>query len=440
MNYYSDSGLALAKAVWGMMDIVNEMPQESAGIIEKTNFLGRAYVHGVKQSGERPEVAEKVKEINKKIYERSDDSIVSLYDLGKRWSLEHFEILYKKLGNSFDFLIAETSVVPEGLKIVHDNVGRVFEESEGAIVFRGEKINPLLHTRVFINKEGLPTYEAKELALNKKKFELFAFDQSIILTGNEQNDYFRVVLKAIEQLWPNISQKTKHFGHGMLRLSSGKMSSRTGNVITGESLIADVSRDVREKMSERRITKEMSTLGVDILVEKIAVGAIKYSILKQAIGKDIIFDFEKSISFEGDSGPYLQYTYARTQSVLATAKTSNLNPSTTTVATWSLQERGSRLLRWLERFPEVVKRALAEYAPQLVATYLIELASAFNAYYAQNQIINLEDKKTSEYRLALINAACSAPRATRLDGPHACHTSPEAYQPRHTAGAWLPAE
>ena len=179
------------------------------------------------------------------------------------------------------------------------------------------------------------------------------------------------------------------------------MSSRTGNVITGESLIADVSRDVREKMSERRITKEMSTLGVDILVEKIAVGAIKYSILKQAIGKDIIFDFEKSISFEGDSGPYLQYTYARTQSVLATAKTSNLNPSTTTVATWSLQERGSRLLRWLERFPEVVKRALAEYAPQLVATYLIELASAFNAHYAQNQIINLEDKKISEYRLAL---------------------------------------
>ena len=395
-NYYSDAGLALAKAVWGMMDLKQEMPEESADIVTKTDFLGKAYAHGVKQSEERPDVAEEIKTINKKIYDRSDESILALYDTGKHWSLEHFEILYAKLGSTFDYLIAETSVAPEGLRIVRENVGKVFEQSEGAIVFHGEKFDPTLHTRVFINKEGLSTYEAKELALNKKKFTLFNFDQSLVFTGNEQNDYFRVILKAIEQLWPEIALRTKHFGHGMLRLPDGKMSSRKGNAITGESLIADVEKLAREKMltSTHLSTGEQSKVATEI-----AVGAIKYSILKQAIGKDIIFDFEKSLSFEGDSGPYLQYTHARCCSLLAKGKEAHLEAKLSREA--RLPEA---VLRLLERFSNEVVRAHQEYAPQKICTYLIELASAFNAYYAQNQIINVEDKETSECRLALTQA------------------------------------
>ena len=381
VNYFSDVGLAIAKAVWGMKEMKQTMPNENVPVIERTDFLGKAYAFGVKQADESVEVMTEVKEINRQIYIKQEGEFFELYKTGRKWSLEHFAELYKKLGTNFDLLIPESDVAKAGLEMSWQALkAGVFIESEGAVVFPETKSG--LHTRVFVTKEQLPTYEAKELALTKKKYELSLFDQSIVITASEQTDYFKVVLRAIDLLIPELAGKTLHVAHGMMRLPTGKMSSRTGNVITGEELI--------------RLMTEKSRGN-----EQVAIGAIKYAILRQAPGKDIIFDVEKALSLEGDSGPYLQYAYARTKSVLAKAKESNYELG---IMNYEWRKGEKKLIRIISRWPDILRSAQENLVPQAVCTYLIELAGEFNSFYASNQIINPDDKQTTEMRLALTEA------------------------------------
>jgi len=220
--------------------------------------------------------------------------------------------LYKILGTKFDYYFLESQMADIGREIVNANMG-IFEESDGAIVFKAEKYDPRLHTRVFITRNNLPTYEAKELGLTMEKFKTVpSMDLSIVETAVEQAEYMKVVTKAISLIHPEYANKMKHITHGMMRFASGKMGSRKGNVITGESLIQDMTALVQEKLKDRDWNDDEKKK----VAEMVGVAALKYSILKQGIGGDIIYDFEKSISFEGDSGPYLQYSYARANSVL----------------------------------------------------------------------------------------------------------------------------
>lgn len=358
-NYQGDAGIHVAKAVWAMLKG------------EKEN----AYVVGHK-AYESDETAKKeIEEINKKIYERSDAKVSEIYEEGRKASLEYFEAIYRKLNTSFDYSFFESETAEIGKKIVLDNLGKVFEESDGAIVFKGEKFDPSLHTRVFINSKGIPTYEAKDLGNAKNKFDNYPYDLSIVVTGNEIKDYFRVVLEAMKQIMPDLAAKTKHLPHGMLRLPTGKMSSRTGDVITAEELIEEVRGRVKGD-------------------EGVAIAAIKYMILRQAIGHDIIFDFEKSVSTEGDSGVYLQYAHARANSILEKAGKEG------SVEGESGETR--EIEKLLYRFPEIVERAGAEYAPNYITTYLTELASSFNNFYAHEQV--LDDSPQAPYRLAIVEA------------------------------------
>lgn len=397
--WQGDVGLHVAKAVWGMRKA--DMKDLRFMIYD----LGMAYKNGAEAYEKDGDVKKEIEELNRKIFEKSDSGVNKLYEQGRRISLEHFEEIYKKLGTRFDHYYFEGKEGRDGEKIVTEFLKKgVFEKSDGAIVFRGEKYG--LHTRVFITSQGLPTYEAKELGLNQAKFEREPnLSQSIIITANEQDDYFKVVLKAMEEIYPEIAKKTKHISHGLLRFASGKMSSRLGNVITGESLITAVENLVMEKIKDR----ELATDEKQKIAEAVAIGAIKYSILRAGIGSDIIYDFEKSISFEGDSGPYLQYTYARAKSVLVKAggikvqpfkiQPPNPNPNESQVRPVIRQVEGVE--RLLYRFPEVVERAAKEFEPHFVATYLIELAAAFNNFYAHNKIIGSDEE---EYRLALTRA------------------------------------
>ena len=314
----------------------------------------------------------------------------------KRVEKFHLSILKrftKKLGTKFDEYFFESEASPIGKKLVEENTGKIFEESDGAIIFKGEKYG--LHTRVFINSEGLPTYEAKDLALAKIKSERFDYDKSIVITASEQKEYYKVVLEAMKQISPEFAEKTKHITHGMMRLPSGKMSSRTGDVVTGESLIDEVKCRVLEKMKDSDIKEK------EDIAEQIAVGAVKYSILKQSAGKDIIFDMDKSLSFEGDSGPYLQYSHTRANAVLEKAKEEKIKTSFKTGLKTSFLET-TELEKLLYRFPEVVERANKEYEPHYITTYLTELAGAFNSFYAKERIV--EESDTAPYKVALTSA------------------------------------
>lgn len=396
-NYYGDVGLHVAKTIWGILEDKNNFPTEKEALLSRIEFLGKAYVLG-SEKYESDEVAKKeIVDINKKVFEKSDPEINKYYNLGKKWSLEYFETIYKKVGTKFDYYFPESEVAADGVKAVQEFLAKgIFEKSEGAIIFPGEKYG--VHTRVFINSQGLPTYETKEIGLNKRKFEVEpSLAESIIVTANEQSDYFKVLLKAITLMYPEIGAKTVHKSHGILRFAEGKMSSRKGNIISAEALIAEVEAAVGEKMKDR----EFAPAELALVREEVAIAALKYTILRQAIGTDIIYDKEKSVSFEGDSGPYLQYACVRAGNVLVKAKKAGIKKP------WfkklKTPEQVTHLEKMLVRFPEVVEGACADYAPQHIVTYLTELAAAFNSYYAENQIVAPENP-LSPYRVELTKA------------------------------------
>ncbi len=413
-SYHGDVGLHVAKAIWGLVIFVEQVNKnlqekwnqnlsfatilDTFEITNKEKLEGNlkfAYQYGSTHYELDEKSKKEIQEVNKKIYEHSDKKIDELYYWGRERSLDSFEKIYKKLDSHFDFHFYESETGPIGKKLVEENIGKVFEKGdEGAVIFKGENFEPKTHTRVFLNSEGLPTYEAKEVGLAEIKKEKFAYNKSITVTASEQDSFFNVVEVAIGEVFPELKGKLKHLSHGMLKLPGGKMSSRTGNIITAEALITEVQEKIKEKMKDR----EMSETQIGDVSEVIAIGAIKYSILRQAVGGDIIFDFDKSISFEGDSGPYLQYATVRANSLLKKAE-GVVTSSDELPENWET----TNLERLLERFPSVVEKAGREYAPHHIVTHLIDLAGEFNSFYAQHKIIDASDT-TSPYRLALTKA------------------------------------
>lgn len=395
-NYQGDVGLHVAKAIYG---ILNSDEYKSSGLptsgsaTESASWIGIHYAAGSDAYDADETVKATINTINKKVYEKTDNEINTIYDWGRKVTLEAFEEIYALLGTKFKHYFFESQMAPIGVELVKARPD-VYEESDGAIVFHGEKYDSKLHTRVFINSQGLPTYETKELGLTKTKFEKENPDLSIVITAHEQADYMRVVEKSIEVTHPDIAARMKHITHGMMRLSSGKMSSRKGNVVTGESLLRDSIAIVEEKVKDREFSDvEKKTIG-DI----VGVAALKYSILRSSLGSDIVYDFEKSISFEGDSGPYLQYTAVRAQSILKKAEAEGVCAAFRDIPTTT-----TTLEKLLYQFPEVVSRAYTLLEPHHVATYLTELASAFNSFYGNTMIVNKSDPYAN-YRVALVEA------------------------------------
>lgn len=383
--YQGDVGMHVAHAIWGMQQL---------GLTSDSDFtardLGKAYAKGATAYKEDEAAQAEIKILNKKIYDRSDEVVNALYDAGRSVSLEYFETIYATVGTTFDAYFFESEAGPKGKELVLTHPD-VFTESNGARIFDGESFG--LHTRVFVNSEGLPTYEAKELALAKMKEDtLGVYDLSIVATANEITEYFKVLKKAMSFVYPELASKTEHIGHGVVRLTTGKMSSRTGDVIAAIDFIDEIAEAATEKMNASGVSQESG------LAQDIAIGAIKYATLKGNILQDTIFDKDQALSFEGASGPYLQYTHARISSVLRKAAEAGVHASLTTLPTQPYE-----IEKIMYRFEEVIAEASAERAPHKVVTYLTELAGVFNSFYAQEKIADVSDE-FAPYKVAVAQA------------------------------------
>ena len=372
--YQSDVGMGIAKALWGKQ----QLPAAT---------WGQAYAHGATAYEENAEAKQQIAEINKQIYAGASGDLLKLYQAGKAESLAEFEKMYAKLGTKFDFNFFESETGPIGKKLVEENIGKVFEVSNSATVFKGEKVD--LHTRVFLNSDGLPTYEAKELGLAKLKSEVWSNYVALVITGNEVNEYFKVLQAVLKLVLPDLAN-LEHIGHGMLRLTTGKMSSRTGQVIVANDVLQELEQEVEAKMSGR----DLSDGEKKEIKQSVSVAAVKYAILKQAPGRDVTFDPKQSLSLEGDSGPYVQYAYVRAQAVLGKAQVAPAaTPGETVLA----------LEKILARFPLIAERAGQERAPQYLVTYVTTLASVFNHFYAGEKIIG----SNNEARYLALTAAAA---------------------------------
>lgn len=385
VNFGGDVGLHVGKTLWAMLkQLGGEEPAklETVEVDKRADWMAECYVEGTNAYEDDETAKAEITALNKRVYQfhadnDHDSSLAQIYWTTRQWSYDYFDGFYKRIGSKFEKYYPESQTAPIGLTTVKSHLGKVFVESDGAIVFKGDDHG--LHTRVFINSEGLPTYEAKDVGLIMLKKQDYDFDRSVVITGNEQAQYMAVVLKAVEQFAPELSQATTHLTHGMVKLEGGvKMSSRKGNILRATDVLEAAHEANKEATGQEN--------------EQSVLAAVKYAFLKQRLGADIVYDPKESVSILGNSGPYLQYAHARARSILAKSESGR-------TMTETLQPDERQLLRKISEFNEAVERATDELLPSYICTYLYELSQDFNRFYEHNRVIGDERENV---RLGLI--------------------------------------
>lgn len=385
-NYQGDVGLHIAKCLYHIRKQGIDLKKPKT-LQEKIQLLGSAYAAGQEAYETDENAKQAIHEVNRMIYEK-DPEILPLWSETVQWSIDYFEDIYKRVYSHFDRCYFESEISKRGLNISHDLLQKgILEKSKGAVVFDGKSHG--VDTRVFINSLGFPTYEGKELGLAEKEFSDFGeIDKNIHVVTPEQTSFFQTTFK-VEELIDEKKYKGKqyHLAYNWVKLKEGKMSSRTGNIIEGVWLIDEAKKRLQNKFKLDDDTAEI-----------LAVASVKYSFLKISTKLEIYYDFEESISLEGNSAPYLIYTYVRTQSVLQKGKQSIEKASTT-----DLNDDERQLLRKLYRYTKVVYDSAKKLSPNILATYLFELAQDFNLFYQKNPI-NKAGKNKIAVRLMLTRA------------------------------------
>lgn len=379
VNFGGDVGMHVAKTMWAIIKrLGGENPRELEEIVEsdRSEWMASAYVEGTNAYEDDEASKTEIVALNKRVYQLFSDNdhesdFAQIYWTCRTWSYDYFNAFYDRIGTKFEKYYPESETAPVGLKTVLEQKEKgVYSESQGAVVFVGEPYG--LHTRVFVNSEGLPTYEAKDVGLSIKKWDDYHFDESIIITGNDITEYMKVVLKSIEQFEPELAKRTQHFTHGNVKLVGGvKMSSRKGNFLRAVDVL-DAAADENEVAQGNRD-------------EAPVLGAVKYSFLKNRIGPDIIFDPKESVSIVGNSGPYLQYSHARAVSIVDKS-TTNFQDEVTP----EFDEYERALLVKMTEYKDVIMNATRELSPHVVCTYLYELAQTFNRFYEKSHVIGDE--------------------------------------------------
>jgi len=372
LSYHGDVGMHVAKWIWGVGNSHDWKIEEIRKVVEASAAsIGEYYAKGAQAFEQDDKAKAEIQSINESVYKKDREDINQVYQIGKEQSFRYFDNVFKELGIKYSKRYLESEAAETGIRFVNDQIGSVFAKSEGAVIYDGKKIG--LHTRVFITSQGLPTYEAKDLGLAELKNKDYPeAEKSLIITAHEQSEYFKVMLSALAGIDAKLARKTVHLPHGFVSLSTGKMSSREGNVYSATDLIEDVRKAVKEQFAEAKPDN------------KTDMAALKYEFLKHRLGSDISFDVKQSVSLEGNSGPYLQYAHARACSILNKGQTAEdkaqegLDPSERTLA------------RKISEYPEVIDKAANELMPHHICTYLYELAQSFNSFYEKARIIGDE--------------------------------------------------
>jgi len=387
MSFPSDISLGVAKAIFMILE------KSPDGNLEKPSIevLGNAYAEGTKRYEEDESIHIRVKEIADNLYAKKDSPEWRAFVVCKDFNIAYFEYVTARFGSSFDAYIYESEAGIVGKELVQKNTPEVFTKSDGAIVYIPNEADTHLNTAVFINSQGNPTYEAKDLGLLQMKFERFSPDISVFMTDNQQISHFQIVFDSAKKINLEWVEKSEHRYHGRMTFKGKKMSSRLGGVPLATELLEGIHAEIEERGSDT----------TDKEKEKIAISSLKFAILKSEAGKNIDFDPEVNLSFEGDSGPYIQYTIARINSLLVKAGDEGIEES--------LEKNGGDVTlveKLLYRFPEVVELSAKEWAPHHVAIFGLSLARAFNSFYGNTKLIDKENPDTG-YNLALARAVAT---------------------------------
>jgi arginyl-tRNA synthetase len=384
VSYHGDVGLHVGKSMYSLLKFVDGDVGRLADVAEdeRNVFMARMYAEGARAYKENEAAKAEIESLAKQSFTRGDAVYAQVYETVFDWSFEQIDSMVARLGNkptSQRFLESDAEL--RGVKIVKDNVPKVFQESDGALMFKGSDYGSF--DNVFVGKNGNGLYAARDLGLMQLKNEQYHPHRSYIVTAEEQRAYFVGVIAAAELCIPAMHGQTLNITTGTVKLASGKMSSRDGDVLDIAWLFHQVAEAIKARGGEPD--------------DQLVAGVLRYEFLKVRIGGDVVFDINEAVSLQGNSGPYLQYAHARARSIL-------LKGHVDAGQDWQQQqlEKDERtLVRKIGEYAEVADLAIGELMPHHVANYLYELAQTFNRFYEGNRVIG--DARQSQ-RLGLVAA------------------------------------
>lgn len=398
VSFPSDVSIGIAKAVY----IIHKDGGLTQDIFTKSEedviaYLGEAYARGVTLFDTDESVHADVKSVAEKLYSETASEEFSIYEKCKIINVHYFEHMLSELGSHFDGFIYESEAAVVGKEIVLARED-IFTKSDGAIVYIPDEGTKGVHTAVFINSQNNPTYEAKDLGLLHMKFERYTPDYSFFITDSEQVSHFNVVLDVAAKINTAWKKNSIHVYHGRMTFKGQKMSSRLGGVPLAKEILDVVTEEVKERSGDK--IDHLGDEEKSILHKQVALAALRFSMLRSKLGSSLNFDPDTSLSFEGDSGPYVQYTYARAMSLITKGEGFGFVPEYNRETPITLLERK------LVHFESVAVRAIEEVAPQHIVTYLFELSQMFNSFYASTPIV-VEGDALSSHRLAITQSVAS---------------------------------
>lgn len=387
VSYIGDIGADVAKCLWAYSAFHSddEIPEN------KAKFLGEMYVEATKKLDEDESLKEEVAETQQQL-ESGNDVLVALWEETRRWSLERFEEAFIELGATFEKVYYESDVLDDGKKVVEDLLARgIAKESQGAIIVDLEEYD--LGVLVILKSDGSALYSTEDLALATKKFADYDVASSVHIVDVRQALYFKQIFKTFELM--GFDKELVHLAYEFVTLKDGAMSSRKGNVLSYDHFKDELLRRTEEETKKRH--EDWEDIKIRENAWMIAEGAMKFGMLRQDPDKKIVFDIDDALSFEGFTGPYVQYAHARLSSIIAKAG------EKMSVTEGSEDEAEYAALRLLAELPDKVRESAAQYKPSILAQYAFELAQACSQFYRDVHVLNAEDEVKSR-RLAIAEA------------------------------------
>ncbi|MBI5010672.1 MAG: arginine--tRNA ligase [Bacteroidia bacterium] len=415
-NIVNDRGIHICKSMLAWQKFGNGETPESSGM-KGDHLVGKYYVifekecklqiesfinSGMDENAAR-NAAPMMKEAREMLlkWEAGEKEVVDLWKMMNSWVYAGFDETYQKLGVDFDKIYYESETYKHGKKIVLDALNKkILYQNEDSSIWADLTGEGLDH-KLLLRSDGTAVYMTHDLGTAVDRYNEYKFDKNIYVVGNEQNYHFHVLKALLKKMGFHWSDGLYHFSYGMVELPEGRMKSREGTVVDADDLISEMIDTAREVSLELGKLTDFTPAEKDEIFRKIGLGALKYFILKVDPKKNMTFNPVESIDFNGNTGPFIQYTYARIKSVFRKAEQSGINENMFLIANINAGEKEIGLIRIFRKFPETVIAAAEGYSPALIANYCYELAREYNQFYHDFSILGESDERVRNLRLAL---------------------------------------
>jgi arginyl-tRNA synthetase len=418
VNLVNDRGIHICKSMLAWQKWGNGATPESTGI-KGDKLVGDYYVKFDKEykkqiseltaKGIDPDTAkdtapllQEAREMLRK-WEAGDKEVTELWKTMNNWVYKGFDITYKTLGVDFDKIYYESETYKLGKAIVLEGLkkGILIQKEDGSVW--ADLTNDGLDQKILLRSDGTSVYMTQDIGTAHQRFSEFNLDDHIYVVGNEQNYHFQVLKIVLKKLGFDWADNITHLSYGMVELPEGKMKSREGTVVDADDLIDEMVSTAKETSEELGKIDEMTEAEAEKLFKTIGLGALKYFILKVDPKKTMMFNPKESIDFNGNTGPFIQYTHARIKSILRKAVETGNEINNNIDLSINLTPKEQELIKLLSEFPEIVTEAGENYSPAVISNYIYDLAKEYNQFYHAHPVVKEENDKIRNLRVQISN-------------------------------------